>query len=428
MQPNLKRSPAEQLTEIMTRIYDLQLTTPSGGNISILDDDGNLWVTPSQIDKGRLGPEDMIRIFPDGTMEGRHKPTMEYRFHQEIYRSRPDIRAVTHAHPPGLVAFSMINHDFTFNNIPSLALDDRPVGFSKYAIPGSALLGQNISKAFADGSSSVFMENHGIITSGKTLQEAFHRIENLEVQAIIYIDGLRIGEVKPVSANNIKSSWEVKNKIIPDDNEHMIFEKEQEIREELIGNVKRAYSRKLITAVSGCFSALVNESGFVITPEGMDVLYLEPDDLVFIKEGRNEPGKVPSQFASLHAEIYRKHKHIQSISCAHPISVMAFAITGASIDTRTIPESFLMLSEIPMVSYPERLTNPEEIAGMLTPARPVLLISNDCITVTGASPFQVFDRLEVAEFTARSIINAKQVGALKSISDQDIDDLIRTFT
>jgi L-fuculose-phosphate aldolase len=51
---HLSKPPAEQLVEVMTRIYDLRLTTPSGGNISMVDDNGILWATPSQIDKGRL--------------------------------------------------------------------------------------------------------------------------------------------------------------------------------------------------------------------------------------------------------------------------------------------------------------------------------------------------------------------------------------
>jgi len=421
------KSPPEQLVEVMTRIYDLRLTTPSGGNISMLDEDGIMWVTPSQVDKGKLKLEDMVKIFPDGTVEGRHKPTMEYRLHQEIYRSRPDIQAVTHAHPPGLVAFSIVKHPYTFNHVPSLIPDDKPVGFSKYAIPGSVLLGQNISTAFTGGSHSVFLENHGIITTGKTLQEAFHRIENLETLASVYIDSLRIGEIINLSAEDLKSAREFRINRNPDDNEHFIDEKELHIRKELVKIVNRTYERKLITAVSGCFSASVDDTGFVITPEGLDIKYLEPNDLVFIHEGKHEIGKTPSQFASLHDEIYQKHKFVHSICSAHPTSVMAFAATATPLETHTIPESFIMLKEIPLIPFRKRLENPEEVASIITPDIPAILLKNDCITVTGTSPFQVFDRLEVAEFTARSILNAKPIGPVKPISHQDIDDLIKAF-
>jgi L-fuculose-phosphate aldolase len=427
MKTSQLKSPPEQLAEVMTRIYDLHLTTPSGGNISMLDEDGVLWVTPSQVDKGRLEPEDMIRILPDGTIEGRHKPTMEYRFHQEIYRSRPDIRAVTHAHPPCLVAFSLVNPSFGFDHIPSLIRDIQPVSLSKYAIPGSARLGQNISDAFACGGNAVFMENHGIITAGKTLQEAFHRMENMETLASVYIDSLRSGEITNLSAEDLKSVQESKNSIIPDIEEHLVTRHEQEIRNDLVEIAKRAYERKLVTAVSGGFSARVDERGFVITPEGADVKYLVPDDLVYISDKMHEAFKKPSQFAPLHDEIYRKHKFVGSVSSAHPVSVMAFSLTGTPIDSHTIPESFLMLNEIPLVPFHMRFQNPEEVARFITPAIPAILLRNDCITVTGTSPFQVFDRLEVTEFTAHSILNAKPIGPVRRISDRDIDDLVKAF-
>jgi L-fuculose-phosphate aldolase len=427
MYARFPKSPPEQLAEVMTRIYDLHLTTPSGGNISMLDDDGVLWVTPSQLDKGKLGPEDMIRIFPDGTFKGPHKPTMEYRFHLEIYRSRPDIRAIAHAHPPGLVAFSMVRNKFTFDHIPSLLNNIHLVGLCSYALPGSSLLGQNIRTAFEGGCHAAFMENHGIITTGQNLQEAFYRIESMEALASVYIDSLRTGEISNLSEEDRKLMKEYRNDIIPDLQGHHVTKHEQEIRNDLVEIVKRAYERKLVTSVSGGFSVRIDERGFVTIPEGVDARYLVPDDLVYISGKKHETGKTPSQFTALHDEIFRKHGFVRSVSSAHPVSVMAFALTGTEIDTRTIPESFIMLNRIPLVPFRQRFQNTEEIAGLITPGIPALLVRNDCITVTGTSPFQVFDRLEVAEFTARSILNAKPVGPVKLLGDRDIDDLAKAF-
>ena len=100
--------PAEQLVMIMDRIYDYGMTTTSGGNLSILDDNGDIWITPSGIDKGSLTPKDIICVKPDGTIEGIHKPSVELPFHIKIYQKRPDIKAIIHAHPPALVAFSIV--------------------------------------------------------------------------------------------------------------------------------------------------------------------------------------------------------------------------------------------------------------------------------------------------------------------------------
>ena len=78
-----------------------------GLKIMVVDDDGNIWITPSGIDKGNLTRADMIQVKPDGTLIGPHKPSVEQPFHKEIYRRRPDLRAIVHAHPPTLVAFSL---------------------------------------------------------------------------------------------------------------------------------------------------------------------------------------------------------------------------------------------------------------------------------------------------------------------------------
>src|SRR5262245_31522612 len=100
--------PRHQLTDMLTRIYQQGLTTTSGGNLSILDANGDLWITPAGVDKGALTPEDIVCVHADGTLEGRHRPSSEYPFHRMIYAARPDVRALVHAHPPALVSFSIV--------------------------------------------------------------------------------------------------------------------------------------------------------------------------------------------------------------------------------------------------------------------------------------------------------------------------------
>ncbi len=84
------------------------MTTTSGGNISKKDGEGNIWVTPSTIDKGTLQRKDIVCVHPDGSVSGYYKPSSEFSFHKAIYEARPDIGAVIHAHPPALVSFSIV--------------------------------------------------------------------------------------------------------------------------------------------------------------------------------------------------------------------------------------------------------------------------------------------------------------------------------
>ena len=99
--------PADQLVMIMQRIYQYGMTTTSGGNLSIRDDNGDVWITPSGIDKGSLTRDDMCRVTPDGQVYGPHRPSVELPFHLDIYKRRSDLSAILHAHPPTMVAFSL---------------------------------------------------------------------------------------------------------------------------------------------------------------------------------------------------------------------------------------------------------------------------------------------------------------------------------
>jgi L-fuculose-phosphate aldolase len=85
--------PRDELVETMRRIYRYKMTTTSGGNLSILDPDGSIWITPSRVDKGELQPADIVCVQPDGRMSGLHAPSSEFPFHREIYRRRPDLKA-----------------------------------------------------------------------------------------------------------------------------------------------------------------------------------------------------------------------------------------------------------------------------------------------------------------------------------------------
>jgi len=88
------------LVHFMNRIYGRGMTTTSGGNLSLVDGEGDLWVTPGGVDKGALRPEDIVRVDGDGTPHGIHKPSVELPFHAAIYRVRPDVRGIVHAHSP----------------------------------------------------------------------------------------------------------------------------------------------------------------------------------------------------------------------------------------------------------------------------------------------------------------------------------------
>ena len=107
------------------------MTTLSGGNLSIKDDNGDIWITPAAIDKGKLTPNDIMCIKGNGDIIGPHKPSSEFPFHRGIYKCRPDLKAIVHAHPPALVSFSIMREIPDTNIIPQAKLVCGKVGYYK---------------------------------------------------------------------------------------------------------------------------------------------------------------------------------------------------------------------------------------------------------------------------------------------------------
>ena len=177
--------PAEQIKVIIGRIYRSGMTTTSGGNVSIMDDNGDMWITPSAIDKGSLTERDIICVKADGTIVGPHKPSSEYPFHKAIYQMRPGMRSVIHAHPPALVSFSITHQIPNTNIIPQARRICGKIGFAPYACPGSQELGQKIAAEFRNHPDykAVIMENHGVVLCGEDLMDAYQRFETLELCA-----------------------------------------------------------------------------------------------------------------------------------------------------------------------------------------------------------------------------------------------------
>ncbi|MCF7927478.1 MAG: class II aldolase/adducin family protein [Spirochaetales bacterium] len=410
----------------MKRIYGYGMTTTSGGNLSIMDENGDIWITPGSVDKGSLRPDDIVRVTPDGTVHGRRKPSSEFPFHQAIYRARPDVHAVVHGHPPALVSFSIVRRIPDTRILPKSRQICGEVGFAPYAVPGSEELGKNISETFEKGHDTVLLENHGIACSGKTLHQAFQRFETLDFCARLIIQSRQLGSPQVLSQeqlNFIKGD----SHLLPEIDIEKRSGRELELRKELVKFIHRAYQQMLITSTEGTFSARISDDEFLITPYGLDRYELDPSDFVLIRNLKRERGKVPSRSVLLHQEIYRRQPEINAVVIAHPTNVMAFGISGVHFDTRTIPESYLFLRDIPSVPYGTQYKEREWVAGKISPESPLMIIENDALITSGKSLLQAFDLLEVAEYSAKSVVFAQHLGEVKKISDEQAQQLEDAF-
>ena len=419
--------PADQLVMFMQRIYDRGLTTTSGGNLSIMDNDGNIWITPASVDKGSLTRNDIVCVKPDGTVEGIHKPSSEFPFHASVYKMRPDLKAVLHAHPPALVAFSIARKLPSLDLIPTVRKTCSQMSIATYAVPGSDELGANIGAEFAKGFDIVLLENHGVCIGATDMFTAFMKFETLDYSANLELYASKLGQVKELSPENLNVTDTRHHRLMDDFIPHTRSSEELEARREMIKLIRRSYKQGLFTATHGTYSVRLSDGSFLITPFGKDRAYLEEEDLVRIKADMKEQGKTPSRAVKAHSLIYQKNPDINAILLAHPPHAMAFAVTEADFDPRTIPESYILLRDIVKRPFDEIYTKPEEVAGQFSPNRPALIFENDCVIVTGENLLKAFDRMEVLESTAHSILNSKSIGEIVHISPAEVDDLKKAF-
>ncbi|WP_040952644.1 class II aldolase/adducin family protein [Gorillibacterium massiliense] len=419
--------PADQIILIMERIYGYGMTTTSGGNLSILDDNGDIWITPASIDKGSLTRKDIVCVKPDGTIIGNHKPSSEYPFHRLVYKTRPDLKAVVHAHPPALVAFSIVRRIPDTRLLPNEGQICGEVGMAEYALPGSVLLGEKIAAVFAEGINTVMLENHGVVAGGANLFEAFKSFETLDFVARLEIKANRIGKpvlLAPEHFDTVEANREVRmDSFIPKGYSTL----EREARREMIKFILRSYDQKLVMSTQGTFSQRLDGNNFVITPYGKDRKYLEERDLVRIENGRAEAGKAPSRSVHLHQAIYDAHPHVNSVIIAHPPNIMAFAVTDNAFDSRTIPESYILLRNTPKLPFDSVYSDVAKTAAVFKKETPIAIVENNCTIATGSSLLNAFDRLEVAEYSAKAIISTGCLGEIVKIDQEKIRDIEVAF-
>ena len=421
--------PAEQISIIIGRIYRSGMTTTSGGNLSIMDGNGDMWITPAGIDKGSLRPEDIMCVKADGTIIGPHRPSSEYPFHKAIYKMNPKARSVIHAHPPGLVTFSVVHQIPDTSIIPQARAVCGPVGFAEYALPGSELLGNKIVEEFRKNPDykAVIMENHGVVLYGEDIADAYLRFETLELCARTILNAKTLGVPKYLTAEQITRHEMAVNTPF----EHFMSvthpSEERAIRTEICQIVRRACSQGLMCSSYGTASVRWKGNDFLITPSNVQRWDIDPEDIVQVKDGMVEAGKMASRSVALHYEIYRRNPKVNSIILTQSPALMGFCTTGVNFDVRTIPESWIFLQDIPTFPFGSQYDDHLPALADEFRKRPFVMLENDSVVVTGDKLINTFDRLEVADFSARSLILAAPLGTLKPITDAEIEDLRAAF-
>lgn len=416
----------DSIAATMKRIYRAGMTTTSGGNVSVRDAGGTIWITPAARDKGALRGEDIAGLRSDGRAEGPYPASSELPFHRAIYAARPDLRALVHAHPAALVAFSIVRERPGLGSLPEADSVCGRIGYAPYATPGSEELGASIAEAFHSGCDAVIMENHATVVGGGSLEEAMLRFETFEHAAQVLVRARELGRAmdaaeaaggKPVAPAN---DWPE----APPSDKGQTW---TAAREELASLARRSAVQGLMPAALGCLSLRLGADNFLITPSGVAHHALQAEQTVQVRDGFREPERSPHAAATAHRAIYRAHPEIAAIVTAQPTNLMAFAVAGMKPDVRTIPESWILLRDLPLLPPGSPLADTDGFAAQFGRECPAVLVRNEGIYSTGASLLEAFDRLEVAEFSARSLILGRSLGEMRPIGARELKALREKF-
>lgn len=429
------RGPREDLAQTLRQIYDLDLTTTSGGNLSLCDDDGRIWITPAGMDKAELRPDQIVCVEGrdphsktdsiDTKSTGLPRPSSELPFHQALYAERPDLRAIIHAHPISLVAFSIAGQ------VPDTRVSAHchvlcgTIGFAPYALPASSELGEKIAKPFSKGFDCVVLENHGVVVGGATLREAFERLEALDLCARTIHRARIVGKERPLTKRELELASP--RSVAPSLPESpLMTEQEDALRQKLCAIARRAYTKRLMTSTQGTLSARLSKDTFLLTPASGPLDRLEPSNLLRVGLESRFRSRHDSREA-LHAALYRAHPDVGAVAHGCAANAAGFSAAGIPLPSRTIPESYILIREPVYVSFEATRLDPESIASVLCPDNPIALVHKEGALSLGAHVLDAFDRLEVLEATAAALITSRSLGELTPISDERLAELRRTF-
>lgn len=194
----------QDIIEVGKRMYARGYVASNDGNISARLDDNKILVTLTGVSKGFMKPEDLIVVSLEGkVLSGMKKPSSEVLMHLQVYKDRPDVNSVCHAHPPYATGFAVAGIPLDKCVLPEVVITLGSIPLIEYGTPGTKELYQPVTKLIKDHD-AFLLANHGALTVGNDVFNAYHKMETLEHFAQIAFIAHQLGYLNTLSKEQVQ--------------------------------------------------------------------------------------------------------------------------------------------------------------------------------------------------------------------------------
>lgn len=200
----------KMVCEVGHRMYEKGLVSATDGNISVRLGEGRFLCTPSGVSKGFLKPGDLVIADAEGNkIEGVGKVTSEFFTHLAAYEERPDVDAVVHAHPPRAVGLTLAGVSMEDLVLPEVVYALGGIPTTAYATPASHEGAEVIREPIRD-CDALMLDRHGSLTVGKSVLDAYFKLEKLEHAAESIFTAHLLGKVRTLSGSEVAKLLEAR--------------------------------------------------------------------------------------------------------------------------------------------------------------------------------------------------------------------------
>lgn len=202
-----------ELIEACHKVYEKGFVAATDGNLSVRIAPNQVWITPSGKNKGELRESDLIRITLEGeVLEGARNISTENKIHLLAYKNRKDINAVVHCHPVYATAFASSGEDQLNKPVfPEVVLSIGKIPICKYGTPSTNEVVDSINP-YIDFVWALLLQNHGAVTFGTSIKDAYYKMEKLEQTAKILFTARQLGQVNELDEEQLEKLYSAADK------------------------------------------------------------------------------------------------------------------------------------------------------------------------------------------------------------------------